>query len=550
MTGGAVDAYHGAILLEASRTLGLMDREPLSPTRGCCDRTYWAWKFTDFPGSRFQEAVCVLGFLYATDFTGNQYRRNDNLLAWIGSGLRYWSALQHADGSFDEAYPNERSLAATAFTSFYVSEALGFLGDALPVADRERTIATLRRAGDWLSHNDEHHGFLSNHLAAAAAALYHIARLTGEPRFSRRSRYFLDRILARQSSEGWYDEYGGADPGYQTHGSFYLARVALLAGDEALLASLARANRFLAHFVHPDGSLAGEYASRGTQTYYPAAFEMLAGQDPAAAWIAETMRPSVASGAAAGLRGVDAWNYFPCLNNLVFASLHAQPRAASDPDDATGLAWFPLAGMARVRRARWEAFVGVAKGGAVKVFDRGTRRLLASDSGWVGKMDDGRTVSSHYLDPARRVEVTPDRIEASGTFQAVSRPVFTPWRFLAFRLFGLTAGRLPAASRWLKHLLVKVLITRRAPVRIDSHRRIDFGDAGVTITDEIRGEDGARLKVLYRASSFTSIHMGSARYFVPHELEPPPPGAEGSLAAAQVVAGVIVSCDVRAGGPA
>src|ERR1043166_2976055 len=121
--------YGSLILDQAPRVLSLMDREALSPTAGCCDRTYWAWKFVDFPGARFQEALCVLSFLYATPFAGNPYADNPRLLEWITYGLRYWSPIQYADGSFDEAYPFERSLAATAFTTFYVGEALGFLGD-------------------------------------------------------------------------------------------------------------------------------------------------------------------------------------------------------------------------------------------------------------------------------------------------------------------------------------------------------------------------------------------------------------------------------------
>ena len=148
-----------------------MDREPDSRTAGCCDRTYWAWKFVDFPGARFQEALCVLSFLYATDGPGNRQYRNPRLLEWIGNGLRFWSRIQYADGSFDEAYPFERSLAATAFTSFYIGEALGFLGSDLPADIRGSALETLERAGRWLSTNDESHGFLSNHLAAAAAAL-------------------------------------------------------------------------------------------------------------------------------------------------------------------------------------------------------------------------------------------------------------------------------------------------------------------------------------------------------------------------------------------
>lgn len=540
--------YRAAILREGPRILGLMDREPLSPTRGCCDRTWWAWKFTDFPGPRFQESVCVLAYLHATPFDGNVYHQNANLLEWIGAALDFWRSRQRGDGSFDEAYPFERSLAATAFTSFYVGEALTFLGNALPSATRERTADALERAGSWLERNDETHGMLSNHLAAAAGALAHIARVTGEQRFGGRARYFVDRILSRQSGEGWYEEYGGADPGYQTHGSFYLARYWQLTGEDFVLASLARANRFLAHFIHPDGSLAGEYASRGTQTYYPAAFEMLAPRDAAAGWIAETMRPAIASGAAAALPGVDAYNYFPCLNNLVFAALHAEPRTAADPTPSEGLSWYPLAGLARVRRERYDAFVGVAKGGAVKLFDRRTRRLLVSDSGWVGRARSGRTVSSHYLDAARAASVSPDRIEAAGTFQSVKRPVFGPWKFRAFRAFNLTIGRFPAAARWLKRLLVNVLIYRRKPVDIACRRTLAFAADAMTVTDELRGAGAADLTVLQRASAFTSIHMGSARYFVLHELVALPAVAAAPLDPARVAAGVTVTYQVRAGG--
>ena len=49
--------YAERILANLPRLLGRIDREPLSPTAGCADRTYWAWKFVDFPAPRFQEAV-------------------------------------------------------------------------------------------------------------------------------------------------------------------------------------------------------------------------------------------------------------------------------------------------------------------------------------------------------------------------------------------------------------------------------------------------------------------------------------------------------------
>ena len=145
--------YRNLILEQAPKVLSLMDREALSPTAGCCDRTYWAWKFVDYPGSRFQEALCVLSFLYSTGLPDSPYYRSTRLLEWIDLGLRYWCSIQYSDGSFDEAYPFERSLAAVSFTCFYVGEAMRLLGDDCPPATRERVRETMRRSGEWLIRN-------------------------------------------------------------------------------------------------------------------------------------------------------------------------------------------------------------------------------------------------------------------------------------------------------------------------------------------------------------------------------------------------------------
>jgi len=522
--------YAGAVLAEAPRVLGLMDRGVESPTAGCGDRTYWAWKFVDFPAARLQESVSVLAFLYATPLAGSAFYRQPRLLEWIERGLGFWSRLQHADGSFDEAYPFERSLAATAFTTFYVGEALERLGGALPAAATAAATETMARAGCWLVRHDETHGFLSNHLAAAAAALLHAHRRSGERRFAARAAELLDRFLARQSAEGWYEEYGGADPGYQTHGSYYLARCWQLGGDERLAASLARAARFLAHFVHPDGSLGGEYASRDTQTYYPAAYEMLAPLDPASAWIAEALRPSITGAATVTLGSVDLFNYCPFLNN--FAAAHdacagrAPTAPAVDPTPAAGLSWFPDAGLARRRTASYDAFVGTAKGGVVKLFDRRRRELVYSDCGYLGRLRSGRPVSTQYLDRARPTRAGDDAIEVEGHLAELARPAMTPALFLAFRLFTLTAGRLPPLARWLKRRLARALIHRRRPLAVRFLRRIEFGEGTVLVRDRLVGRDGDHLRELRWDPIFSTIHMGSARYFVAHELHRFPAGGD------------------------
>lgn len=534
------ELYAERILDRAPLVLGLMDREPLSPTAGCCDRTFWAWKFVDFPAPRFQEALCTLAYLWRTPLGSSAYHQNDALRDWIGLGLGWWCSRQHGDGSFDEAYPFERSLAATAFTTFYVSEALELLGDAAPRPAAERARGAIAAAGRWLCRNDEHHGVLSNHLAAAAAACQHAFRAGGEAACEGRARYFLERILAEQSAEGWYREYEGADPGYQTHGSFYLARLAELSGDPRIPDSVARATRFLAHFVHPDGSIGGEYASRNTQTYYPAAFEMLAPRCEAAAFVAETLRPSVAGAQAAGIRAVDVWNLFPMLNNLVFAHRATSaagwaPLAARDPAPDLGIVEFPEAGLVRVRRTRYDAVVATGKGGVTKIWDREGRRLVLGDCGFVARTARGAVLSTASFDRERPVRVEPDAISVSGRAAALSRPTFSPLRFLAFRAFSLTVGRSAFVARWLKQLLVYVLVNRRKRADFRFERRIELGERGVRIVDHLTA--GEPVAHLVRADRFAAVHMGSSRYFVSNELEPLP-APSGEVPTADLASGI------------
>jgi len=543
----ASEIYGNSILNEVPRVLSLMDREPYSPTLGCCDRVYWAWKFTDFPGARFQEALCTLGFLYATELQGNEYHASPKLLGWICDGLRYWSSIQYGDGSFDEAYPYERSLAATAFTTFYVGETLKFLDDALPSDVRQETMEAIKKAGTWLCNNDETHGFLSNHLAAATAALYHVYQLTGDDTYARRSRYFLEKILSHQSKEGWYDEYGSADPGYQTHGSFYLARYWQLSKSETLASSLSHSFDFIARFIHIDGSIGGEYASRNTQTYYPAAFEMFAPHDATASWIASSMRTTVMSGSAADLGTVDSYNFFPFLNNMVFAYLACDKNKTStlvspeEPGKNQDLAWYPDAGLARIRNKNYDIYIGTAKGGVIKVFDHARKKLVYSDCGYIGKLNNGRVFASQYLDKERKVLVDSNRIQISGGFSVISRPTMKPVRFIAFRSFMLSIGRFPAVAKWLKNYLVRVLIYRRQTLAIDFQRTITFDNQAITITDNISGADGKHIDTLRWSELFTTIHMGSSRYFIKNELNELASLDTKTITANQVCSGVTLT---------
>jgi len=496
----------------------MLDREAPSVTYGSFDRTFWAWKFTDFPAPRLQEGVYLLSWLYAKG--DKPYRGNAEVLALVTAGFRYWQSLQHADGSYDEAYPFEHSLAATAFSAFYLAEAFEHVKDALErqlVHDLKRTFV---RAGDWLCRNHERHGLLSNHLAAAAAALVGIERITNTERFRSRAQFFLNRIVASQSPEGWYEEYGGADIGYQTHGMFYLARIWQKTGDVQLLNSIKRSLEFLQYFIHPDATLGGEYASRNTTFYFPAAFEMLAVESPIAAAIASFMRRAVQEQTAAGVDSMDTWNFFPLINNYLYAADNAarledcQPLPFREVGD-----WRFLDAGIWVKSTRYYyLIVGISKGGVVQLYEKSTGTVSLVDDGYWARAPSGRTVSNQSYDRNYRAVWNENEVRVRAPFVELNQRTMTPWLFIAFRLFCLLFGRFRRISYAVKDLLVHVLVKRRKPVELLLERRIIAEEDRVQIQDRLEGELYHQLTDITRGGRFSTIHMGSSRYFESKEL--------------------------------
>lgn len=507
------EPYLSNALTRIGGALSMVDSERTSSTRGSFDRTWWNWKFTDFPASRFQEGAHTLAWLLTSPLAPRHARESARLLDTAQSAIAFWSTLQHRDGSFDEAYPFERSLAATAFTLFYVGTAIERLGDRLQNAQRSAALATVERAAEWLAVNGEHHGILSNHLAAAAAACQVAGDLIGTDRWrSARDRYLGIIYREQDPDEGWMREYGGADPGYQGHGMFYLADILRRTGDAELAARLAAAARFLAWFAHPDGTMGGEYASRGTKFAFPAAFEMLSGTSSDAAAIASHLRHSISEGRGVGLHEMDAWNLFPMLNNYLFAAEAAVSLTAAElpwrSDGATGL--FPRAGLLIANRKGLVLAAAPGNGGALKLWDA-SGLLRYEDCGYGLARGRRWAVSQAPSDWQRSATDAVGSLTAScqSTFVSVPSVRFDPWRFIAFRGFTMTVGRMPALARALKDTLVRVLIRRRTPQAAKLERRLTFTTGGqLTVEDTMSGLHGPAV-ALDRSVPY---HMGSARY--------------------------------------
>ena len=71
-------------------------------------------------------------------------------------------------------------------------------------------------------------------------------------------------------------------------------------------------NEFIKNFIHPDGSIGGEYESRDTTFFFPAAYEILSKVDENTLLIKNHQIKFIEEGLGVGLRQMDSYNLFQC----------------------------------------------------------------------------------------------------------------------------------------------------------------------------------------------------------------------------------------------
>lgn len=515
------DVLRREVELAAQRALCEQNANLNSPTCGCFDRRHWSWKLVDFPEATFQRNVLPLALLFA-DPNSALYGQPHVLVA-IENGLSFARRIQHRNGSFDQAFPWEQSFGATAFLLQSIIETLGLVADRLSSPVQASATDMAQRAAEFLCRNAERHGEIANHLAGASAALFHAADRFGDSRFEARASELLDRVIAGQSGEGWFREYDGADPGYQTLCMEYLARIEMLRPSSRLRDAIDRALDFMQWFVHPDGTVGGLYGSRRTSIAYPGGFARLGATRPVAHAIHQSIGDAIARGRAIGPATIDVGNLAPLLTSVVHA---VQVERNTQSSKRVFLPWqharrtcdFPDAGFYVRSNEHYYVVCGASNGGTLLVFDRMTRRAVRDDGGYVAELGDGTTLTSQITDRDRVVRVADSTIEVEAPFFDMPGALPTPAKFLLLRVVNLTVMRSITLGNWIKRQLVDLLITGKGLSSLHLVRKFTFDADSIQIEDTFENRAGLNVRRIEGGVPFEGIHMASAGYVHPGRL--------------------------------
>jgi hypothetical protein len=413
--------YSYLVLKEMPRLFSLLDSNRHSPTFGCLDKNYWKYKTLDYANARMQEACLTLALLYKNKIDGNFYK-NEKIKEQAVSAVKFWAKIQNRDGSLNEYLPNEHSPVATAFSTYCIAKTFKILE-----MDDTNLLESLKKAGKWLGKNDD----LSviNHDAGAITSLYLIYELTKEKKFLEYCKDKIERVLKNQDREGWFMEYGGADPGYQSFSIYYLANYYKMSKDKKILGAIKKAVDFFSYFIHPDLSMAGIYGSRETSFIIPTGFEILS--YPLSKSIAWSIRRGLGARKIIGPYSFDdrflACELYPYLEASILKSKDG--KVENLPKDGKPFAkYFKNAGIYVRKTDKLYMIINVKKGGIMKIYNKNSPVYI--DGGWV--MEKDRKIMT--TKGPSKADVSEDQIKMEGGFYSTPFTYQRTASMISFRL--------------------------------------------------------------------------------------------------------------------
>jgi hypothetical protein len=385
--------------------------------------------------------------------------------------------------------------------------------------EKSRIEDTLKRSAEFLCRSAERHGLISNHLAGASLGLLMAADLFKQSNFKDHAQQLLDLVLMNQSSEGWFPEYGGADPGYQTLCVHYLAQIYRISPSAELKSALILSLEFLQYFVHPDGSLGGEYGSRRTEVYYPGGIALLSMDFPIASVIHEFMKESIENLTTVTLVDIDMGNMAPLLSSTLLSLEATQENDADlqlpfEQDEQARV--FRDAGIAIRGTNRYYAVLGASNGGVLKVFDTRLKKIVYDDCGALVEFESEKQASTQFTNIKNKFEEDENRIICDTSFFRVTQSQPNPWNILVFRMMNLTVMRFNFLNEWIKKLLVDLLVKPSRQIPLRREREVVFQQDEVLIRDTFYRTSHLTISKLKQGIKFNSIHMASSRYFSPN----------------------------------
>lgn len=509
------EEYVDAVLSQVPAILTCLNRNPLSESHGSFDREYWHYGQRDFSCCRMQEAALTLALLYHLDHSKNKYHQSQALLDGINAALAFWCTLVHDDGSLSEWYPNEHSFVGSAFSLYAMSETLLVMSDEREkLSSYKPAMAALDKVAGFLLSKRELR--VQNQATGAIAGFANLHELTSDHRYKEKAESLLQELAEAQHTEGWFEEYGGADIGYLSLAIDYLAKYHRRTESKEAMQMMEKAVEFLSYFVHADSTAGGEYGSRNTEYLIPFGIEYLATKgNKNAAVIARKLRTGLQQRTIIGPWSWDT-RYLLYVGYTYLQAYQAAANKLPTVAEERKARYFSGAGLAVHQQKVYTLITSLKKGGSWRLVSNDGHRDVA-DAGVSVRTGKGGFTSAAISQFSSSI-VLNKSVRVEGKLVRVKSSPVGPFSFVGLRLYGATLGRFSTADKKVKEKLRDLLITPGKQSSITAVREIILHEDHIEVVDTVTSPDTI-LQCCVGKHSFAFVP--SSRLFQEYEKDTP-----------------------------
>jgi hypothetical protein len=162
----------------------------------------------------------------------------------------------------------------------------------------------------------------------------------------------------------------------------------------------------------------------------------------------------------------------------------------------------------------------LAKGGVIKIFNKKSRNTELNDCGIIGKLKDGRTITTQWIDPNLHISIQKNQWMVKGHFHIVkSNKLFSPLKMICFRIVLLLIGWNPYLAHRLKGIIRQLLIMGQKPLPIIFKRTMLMNESEIEIQNEIKINKSLEFQKLAIGDEFFTRYVPQSRYFQSQELD-------------------------------
>lgn len=451
-----------------------------SETFGVADREYWAWKTKDFANGTHQACLFPLLILGQTfDYSEQHLRRITDAIL---KGTRF---CQRGNGSFEEAFPFESSYAVTGLVLSHLLAASILRPEYFSTEASDNLKAISVAAYKFLIKTKETHGVISNHVMSTALALDLHEKLFQSSKSFRHTEDLCKSI----HPEGWFVEYEGADPGYQTLLNHYLA-LSIVCGSNQI-ETLNQSVNFCSYFKFPDGSFAGEIGSRLTGVAYPSGLMDLKGLNFDFNWYFQNQ----STGKAVTPLTIDIGNFVPLLSSWGLFHFLLDKYQLTQSTPASDL-MVNLENAGQIIKKTPDSLLAInTRTGVYKLVNKDKSEAV---SYWIKG-------TNNYISKVKKVDRNSNSVHLTLDLYQVNNKLNNLFSAVLLRVIGMMGYLLPLIMHAFKKILASYVMKSLKPIGEQIELKFTFNDAGTAI--EIINSKG-----FSPVKSGTPLHMASANY--------------------------------------